>query len=221
MLTKEEVRDVYRKRAENYDFTVQLYRLLGFRMDAYREQAIESLHLKAGDTVVDIACGTGANFPLLQEKVGQGGKIVGVDFTDAMLAKARERVEKQQWRNVELVWSDAASYPFPETVDGVISTFAIIYVPEFDQVIRNGSRSLAAGGRFVVLDFKLPSGRISHLAPFGLFVTRPWGLSMEMASRHPWESIHKQLKHMRLTELYGGFVFLAVGEQEERPSGVS
>jgi hypothetical protein len=70
-------------------------------------------------------------------------------------------------------------------------------------------------------DIKLPNGRISHLAPFSLFVTRPWGLSMEMASRHPWESIHKHLKHMRLTELYGGFVFLAVGEQEERPSGVS
>jgi ubiquinone/menaquinone biosynthesis C-methylase UbiE len=221
MLTKEEVRNIYRKRAENYDFTVQLYRLLGFRMDSYREQAIESLHLNAGDTIVDIACGTGANFPLLQEKVGQGGKIVGVDFTDAMLAKARQRVEKQQWRNVELVRSDAAAYRFPDKVDGVISTFAIIYVPEFDQVIRNGSRSLAARGRFVVLDFKLPNGRISHLAPFSLFVTRPWGLSMGMASRHPWESIDKHLKHMRLTELYGGFVFLAVGEREEWPSGVS
>ena len=44
--------------------------------------------------------------------------------------------------------------------------------------------------------------------------TRPWGLSMEMASRHPWESIAKYLKDVRLTERYGGCVFIAVGEQE-------
>jgi ubiquinone/menaquinone biosynthesis C-methylase UbiE len=219
MPTKEEIRGIYGKRAGNYDFTVQLYHLLGFRMDFYRQRAIESLHLKAGDTVVDIACGTGANFSLLQEKIGPNGRIVGVDFTDAMLTKAQERITENQWRNVELVRSDVAAYQFP--VDGVISTFAIIYVPEFDEVIRNGSNSLAAQGRFAVLDFKLPSGWISRLAPFLLFVTRPWGLSMELASRHPWESIGKHLKHMRLTELYGGFVFLAVGKREENFFGVS
>jgi demethylmenaquinone methyltransferase/2-methoxy-6-polyprenyl-1,4-benzoquinol methylase len=217
--TKEEIRDVYRKRAGNYDFTVQIYHLLGFRMGFYREQAVEALHLKAGDTVVDIACGTGANFSLLQEKIGPNGRIVGVDFTDAMLTKAQERITENQWRNVELVRSDVAAYQFP--VDGVISTFAIIYVPEFDEVIRNGSNSLSAQGRFVVLDFKVPSGWISRLTRFLLFVTRPWGLSMELASRHPWESIGKHLKHMRLTELYGGFVFLAVGEREENFFGVS
>lgn len=211
MPTKEKIRDIYRKRAGNYDFTVQLYHLLGFRMAFYRKRAIELLHLKAGDTVVDIACGTGANFSLLQQKIGPNGRIVGVDFTDAMLTKAQERVEENHWRNVELVRSDVAAYQFPEKVDGVISTFAIIYVPEFDEVIRNGSNSLAAQGRFVLLDFKLPTGWISCLAPFLLFLTRPWGLSMELASRQPWESIGKHMKHMQLTELYGGFVFLAVG----------
>lgn len=216
MLSKEEIRSVYQKRAERYDFTVQLYRLLGFRMDFYREQAVAALQLNAGDTVVDVACGTGANFPLLQQRVGLNGKIIGVDFTDAMLAKARERVKQNQWSNVELVQSDAASYLFPDKINGVISTFAIIYIPEFDRVIRNGSNSLAARARFVVLDFKLPSGWISRLAPLCLFVTRPWGLSMEMASRHPWESVGKHLTNMRMTELYGGFVFLAAGEQEEQ-----
>lgn len=216
MLTKPEVTDLYRKRAEHYDVLVQLYRLIGFRMASYREQAIASLHLKAGDTVVDIACGTGANFPLLQERVGPNGKIIGVDFTDAMLAKARERVKKNQWCNVELIQSDAASYSFPDRVNGVISTFAIIYVPEFDGVIRNGSKSLATRGRFVVLDFKLPNGWISRLSPICLYLTRPWGLSMEMASRHPWESIGRYLTNIRMTELYGGFVFLAVGEQEKQ-----
>src|SRR5262249_14755897 len=138
MLTKGQIAAVYRKRAKNYDFTVQLYNILGFRIDSYRALAINSLQLKPRDTVVDIACGTGANFPMLQEKVGENGKIIGVDFTDSMLAKARERVENAGWRNVELVQSDAASYPFPARINGVISTFALIYVPEFDDVIRKG-----------------------------------------------------------------------------------
>ena len=215
MPSKGEVADIYRKRAKNYDFTVRLYNLLGFRIDSYREEAIESLRLKPGNTVVDIACGTGANFLMLQERVGQNGKIIGVDFTDAMLAKARERVEKKQWRNVELVQSDAALYRFPAKVDGVISTFATIYMPEFDDVIRNGSRSLVGGGHMAILDFKLPNRRISRLAPFAFIDTLPWGLSIEMASRHPWESMGRYLKGTRLAERYGGFVFVAVGEREE------
>ena len=215
MLTKGEIAAVYRKRAKNYDFTVQLYNILGFRIESYRALAINSLRLKPGDTVVDIACGTGANFPMLQEKVGQNGKIIGVDFTDAMLAKARGRVENARWGNVELVQRDVASYEFPARVNGVMSTFAIIYVPEFDDVIRKGSRALVAGGRLVALDFRLPNGWISHLAPFAIFDTWPWGLSKEMASRHPWESIAKYLKPMRVAERYGGFVFIAAGEQVE------
>ena len=47
--------DLFRKRAKNYNFAVQLYHLLGFRIGAYRKQAIEALHLKAGDTVADTA----------------------------------------------------------------------------------------------------------------------------------------------------------------------
>jgi len=215
MLTKGEIAAVYRKRARNYDFTVQLYNIWGFWIESYRALAIHSLPLKPGDTVVDIACGTGANFPILQEKIGQNGKIIGVDFTDAMLARARERVENAQWRNVELVQSDVASYQFPARVNGVISTFAILYVPEFDEVIRKGSEALVPGGRLVVLDFKLPNGWISRLAPLAIFDTRPWGLSKEMASRHPWESIAKYLKPMPVAERYGGFVFIAAGEKQE------
>ena len=213
MFTKKEVADVCRKRAKRYNLTVQVYHLLGFRIGSYREQAIEALHLKAGDTVFDIGCGTGANFPMLQERVAPNGQIIGVDCTDAMLAKAREAVNKQHWRNVELVQTDAASYQFPRKVDGIISTFAMLYIPEFDDLIQRGSRSLLAGRRFVVLDFKLPNGWISRLAPFALIAMRPWGFAMEMASRHPWESVGRHLEHTRLAERYGGVVFLSAGEK--------
>jgi ubiquinone/menaquinone biosynthesis C-methylase UbiE len=215
IIAKAEITNLYRRRAKNYDLAAKLYNLVGFRIDSYRELAIDSLHLKLGDTVVDIGCGTGANFSRLRERVGQDGKIIGVDSTDAMLTKVRQRVAQRRWRNVELVQRDAAAYQFPGKVDGVISTFAIIYVAEFDDVIRRGSRALNGGGRLVVLDFKLPNRWISRLAPLAVVDTLPWGLSKELASRHPWESIAKYMKPMPMRERYGGFVFIAVGEQEE------
>lgn len=63
----------YRKRAENYDFTANLYYLFGYREWAYRRLAVDALHLQSGDTVVELACGTGLNFPLYQQAVSPQG----------------------------------------------------------------------------------------------------------------------------------------------------
>jgi ubiquinone/menaquinone biosynthesis C-methylase UbiE len=158
ILSKDEVRDIYRKRASRYDFTANLYYLIGFREWAVRKRSVRALNLQPGDTVVEVGCGTGLNFSLLQEAVGPEGRIVGVDLTDAMLEQARRRVERRGWSNIELVHSDAAQYRFPEGVNGLLSTFAITLVPEFDAVIQNGASALAPGGRWVVSDFKMSDG---------------------------------------------------------------
>ncbi|MCB0133957.1 MAG: class I SAM-dependent methyltransferase [Caldilineaceae bacterium] len=213
-ISKDEVRDIYRKRAKRYDFTANLYYLIGFREWAYRRQAVRAMALRPGATVVEIGCGTGLNFPLLQEAVGPTGRIIGVDLTDAMLQQARQRVIEQGWTNVDLVLSDAASFPFPDGVDGILSTFALTLAPEYDQVIQRGSEALAAGGRWVILDFKLPDTWLAKLAPPLAFLTAPFGVRLEMASRHPWESIARYLPRFWLTELYGGFAYIAIGEQE-------
>ncbi len=92
--TGEHVIEKYRDRARHYDITGNLYYLLGFRVGAYRRQAIQALQLRPGDTVVDIGCGTGLNFPHLEHVIGPGGRIIGVDLTDAMLEEAKLRVEK-------------------------------------------------------------------------------------------------------------------------------
>jgi demethylmenaquinone methyltransferase/2-methoxy-6-polyprenyl-1,4-benzoquinol methylase len=216
ILTKEQVVDIYRKRAKRYDFISNLYRLLGFRVPAYRKMAVKALNLHRGDTVVEIGCGTGLNFSLLREAVGPEGKVIGVDLTDSMLAEARTRVEDEGWSNVELVQTDAAQYQFPTRVDGIISTFAITLVPEFDEVIRNGSMALSPGKRWCVLDFKLPTRRLGRtFVPLAVFLTRPYGVRIEMAERHPWESIDKYLTNTSLTELYMGMAYMAVGERGE------
>jgi demethylmenaquinone methyltransferase/2-methoxy-6-polyprenyl-1,4-benzoquinol methylase len=206
---------LYRKRAKRYDRSTLLLYLAGFHHWSYRKRAVEFLALCQGDTVVDIGCGTGLNFSLLQERVGPSGKIIGVDLTDAMLDQAAERVAANNWSNVELVKSDAANYDFPSGLDGVLSTFALTLVPEFDDVIRNGSSMLAPGKRFVVLDFKRPSGWLMNKAAplLAKLLTGPFGGTFEMASRRPWLSLENYLALIQFTSLYMGGAYIATGKK--------
>ena len=217
MVNTESIRliSIYRKRAKQYDWTTLLLYVAGFRHWAYRKRSIKALGLEQGDTVVELGCGTGVNFSLLRERVGPGGKIVGVDLTDAMLDGARARIAANGWSNIELVKSDAADYVFPAPVQAILSTFALTLVPEFDEVIRKGAAALSRGKRFVILDFKRPSGWLMNKAAPALAVllTGPFGGTIEMASRKPWLSLRKYLSPTRFTNVYLGGAYIAVGEK--------
>ena len=106
--------------------------------------------------MIDMCCGTGLNFPLIEEAIGPGGRIVGVDLTDAMLARAQDRIEANGWSNVSLVQADAAGFDFPAEVDAILSTYALTQVPECAEVIAHGAAALSGGGRWAVLDLKVP-----------------------------------------------------------------
>jgi ubiquinone/menaquinone biosynthesis C-methylase UbiE len=74
-----EVGGTYRKGARRYDSAVRLFDLFrpfGLDLPAGREEAVRALDLERGDTVVDVGCGTGLNFPFLQEAIGPEGRIV-------------------------------------------------------------------------------------------------------------------------------------------------
>src|SRR6478672_6914300 len=128
--TREHLIETYRKKAKHYDVTSRLYPAPGYPQRAQRHQAVRALDLRRGDSVVDVACGTGLNFPLLEEVIGPDGWIVGVDLTDAMLARAEERMAANGWSNIRLVQADAAAYEFPSELDGILSTYALSQVPE-------------------------------------------------------------------------------------------
>src|SRR5262249_8120452 len=101
--TREHLIETYRKKAKHYDVTSRLYPAPGYPQRAQRLRAVQALGLRAGDSVIDIACGTGLNFSLIEEVIGPGGRIVGVDLTDAMLARAQDRIETNGWSNISLV----------------------------------------------------------------------------------------------------------------------
>ncbi len=204
---------VYRRRAPRYDFTANLCYLIGFRLGAYRRAAVAQLKLQPGDTVVEVGCGTGLNFPLLQRVIGPAGRIIGVDLTDAMLAQARRRIEREGWRNVDLVACDAARYEFPGRAGGILSTFALMMVPEYESVIERGARALAPGRRWVVADLKIPEWPGARLCARALVpFYRPFGVTLDLAGRHPWESIARHMKNATVSPRFFGFAYVATGE---------
>jgi ubiquinone/menaquinone biosynthesis C-methylase UbiE len=212
-MTADELRELYRKRAPRYDLTSHVYGLLGYRLNAYRRRGIEGLRLRAGDTVVEIGCGTGANFAALEHAIGPTGTLIGVDLTAEMLEHARARVRREGWGNVKLVQSDAGNYPFPSGVNGIFSTYALTLIPAFDDVIRRGAEALAPGGRFVVVDFKAPHSWPEPILRAVALLTRPFGVTLELRSRHPWESLARHLDLVLMEERCLGTTYIGAGEK--------
>jgi ubiquinone/menaquinone biosynthesis C-methylase UbiE len=210
-LAKQQILELYRRRSGNYDFAANLYYLIGFREVKYRKLAVAALNLHVGDTIVELGCGTGLNFGYLLDAVGSTGRVIGVDLTDAMLEQARQRVAKNGWRNVNLIQSDAARYVLPPGTDGVLSTFALTLVPEFERVIEQVAQALAPAGRFVVLDFKRPEQWPLWIIKLGVWISRPFGVSLDLAQRKPWLTMRKHFPDLKLQECFGGFVYIATG----------
>ncbi len=213
--TRERLIETYRKKAKHYDVTSRFYPAPGYPQRAQRVRAVHALGLRAGDTVVDIACGTGLNFRLLEKAIGPGGRIVGVDLTDAMLARARERVDANGWSNVDLVQSDAAEFVFPAEVDAILSTYAMTQMPDCNQVIAHGAAALCGAGRWVVLDLKIPDSTPAWLTRHGAAAVPTSASLDEWIARRPWKSIRTAMEEGLVdaswTELCFGTAFLASG----------
>ena len=213
----QEVIETYRQRAPRYDFVVRLFDVLawfGFNISGWRRQAVSALGLKPGDTVVDIGCGTGLNFPLLYRAVTSRGKIVGVDLSDAMLAQARQAVAANQWANVQLVCADAAQFEFPAHVDAVLSTYTLTLVPDCGLVVANACKALVPGGRLAVLDMAWP-----WYCPLWwrhvLFFLRSYGVTADVIRYRPWGVVQKSMEELlhdfSQRQFWFGFFYLACG----------
>jgi demethylmenaquinone methyltransferase/2-methoxy-6-polyprenyl-1,4-benzoquinol methylase len=215
--TRERLIETYRKKAKHYDITSRLYPVPGYPQRAQRLRAVQALGLRPGDSVVDIACGTGLNFSLIEQVIGRDGRIVGVDLTDAMLAQAQHRIETNGWSNISLVQANAAEFDFPTEVDAILSTYALSQVPECADVIAHGAAALSSGGRWVVLDLKVPDNTPRWLAQPGIALLRPFGSIDEWIARRPWEAIRAaqrdRLADLSWTELFFGTAFLAAGSR--------
>ena len=119
--------------------------------------------IKKGDVVVDLGSGAGNDCFIARHETGETGKVIGVDFTPAMIDKARKNAEVRGFNNVEFRQGDIENMPITaNSADVIVSNCVLNLVPNKDAVIKDIYRVLKPGGHFsisdVVLVGALPEG---------------------------------------------------------------
>ncbi|GAO42361.1 arsenite methyltransferase [Flavihumibacter petaseus] len=124
--------------------------------------------IQKGDVVIDLGSGAGNDAFIARKETGETGKVIGIDFTPAMIEKARANAEKLQLHNVEFRQGDIEKMPVTSNVaDVIVSNCVLNLVPNKDGVFKEIFRVLKNGGHFsisdIVLEGELP-GKIQEAA---------------------------------------------------------
>jgi ubiquinone/menaquinone biosynthesis C-methylase UbiE len=128
------------------------------------ELVIDRARIKAGERVIDVGCGSGAVSIAVAGKVGRGGRVLGIDVSSPMLARAREVAP--QGLPVEFVLADATVHPFePAGFDLLISRFGVMFFAEPGRSFANLRKALKASGRLAFACWREPRENPFFMAP--------------------------------------------------------
>ena len=189
----------YRHHAAGYDVSAA-------RTMALRRRAVDLLELRPGDVVLDVACGTGLSFPLLRERVGPGGKVIGIELSPDMLARARARVAARGWTNVVLVQSSMEDAPIEDALDAVLFNYThdVLRSPAALERIFTHTRP---GARVALAGVKHPPWWLYPARLWRLANASPYLTTFEGLDR-PWSLIEPYVSGLAITPVMLGTNYL-------------
>jgi len=194
----------YRAMAAEYDLRCR-------KILPLRQAAIDRLELKAGETVLDVACGTGATLVLLARKVGAAGKVIGIEQSPEMAEIARTRIADANVGCVSVVVSAAEEVSLPEHADALLFSYTHdvlqnpVAVKRVMRHARPGARVAVLGTRFLPWWWGAPVNLFTGFRS-RKYLTTFRGLSQ------PWKPLQPYCPDIRLVDsFFCGSSGLAVG----------
>lgn len=194
----------YQQLASSYDASCR-------RIGYIRDAAIAALKLKPGQTVLDIACGTGATLLELSRRVGSRGKVIGIDHSPDMAAIAWQRVSASGAQNIDLHVEPIESVRIRHKADALLFCFAHDVLQSRDALCNLFSRA-HHGARVVTVGAKLANSWWA--GPLNAWVH--WRgrryRTTELGLEHPWHPLRVYCPDIKVTKIFHlGTSYLAEG----------
>ena len=182
----------------------------------WKKKAFNDSSLKSGDRVLVFCCGTGLDFPHILRKIGKDGEIVGVDFSSEMLNKAKEKIRKKKWENIELIEADITKFKdkLDKKFDVGICTLGMSIIPEYKSAYYNLFSYVKKQGEIIIGDMQLASGWLARLNPLTIFLSKKYGGTYEghQNSIELCSMMKKELTEVRKSEFFFKSYFYCIGK---------
>lgn len=213
-LSAEKIRKIYTSgRATRYDMA------LPHSFSKWKKKAFDESSLKTGDHVIVFCCGTGLDFPYIIEKIGHRGKITGIDFSSEMLEKAKDRIKRNHWQNVELLQADVTDFKnkLKMKADAGVCTLGLSIIPDYKLAYYNLLSNVKTRGDIIIGDMQLASGWLSRLNPITVFLSKGFGGTFEghQNSLELFELMKKELDDLRKREFFFNSYYYCIGKKRQ------
>jgi ubiquinone/menaquinone biosynthesis C-methylase UbiE len=210
-LKSKEIEAIYRSKvAKKYDLPISHF------FGKYKKLAFNDSSLKNGDRVLVFCCGTGLDFSHILRKIGKNGKIIGVDFSSKMLNKAKEKIKKNKWENIELIQADVTKfqYKIDKKFDVGVCTLGMSIIPEYKSTYYNLVSHIKKEGEVIIGDMQLASGWRARLNPLSIFLAKRYGGSYEghQNSLELCNIMKKELRGVKKKEFFFNSYFYCIGK---------
>ena len=197
---------------EKYDFSLPPF------FARWKKKAFNDSSLKKGDRVLVFCCGTGLDFSHIVKKIGKDGKIIGIDFSSEMLKKAKEKIRREKWENIELIEADITKFEnkLDEKFDVGICTLGMSIIPEYKSAYYNLLSNVKKQGEIIIGDMQLASGWLARLNPVTIFLSKKFGGTHEghQNSKEIYNMMKKELTEVKKSEFFFKSYFYCIGKNK-------